>query len=166
MIYKTQIGVIGRSVSLSLNRNNERSNVSNKLKIVNSLLEIVQNKRCASNLKEKAIRSLGLICVGEKFPYSSNILEGLLQTADYSNVIETQFEIGMSLTNCVLGTHSCESRDAWTCTPEEFRTNNPIGVDNDANLQLLLDSLFNLTNEPKPNTKQVFLFYNYQGQKF
>lgn len=49
--------------------------------LVIKLLNILNDKKLSSKLKEKAAHTLGSLCVGEKFPHTKNVLEGLLETA-------------------------------------------------------------------------------------
>lgn len=52
-----------------------------KADLVTNLLNILNDKKLNTKIKENAAMSLGLMCVGEKFPHTRLVLEGLLETA-------------------------------------------------------------------------------------
>lgn len=87
----TSLGLIGKSTSLPL----ENGNTSNgspdakrpaigkitKFDVLTQLLEIMKNGKLPSKVRERAARSLGLLCVGEDFPFTKEVIQGLLDTA-------------------------------------------------------------------------------------
>lgn len=80
------IGLLGRCAPLCLDKDdigvgNSNSEITSKLDVVNRLLEIMNNVKLPSKVRERAAKTLGLICVGEIFPYTRQVLEGLLKTA-------------------------------------------------------------------------------------
>uniref|UniRef100_A0A6P7FNW0 Proteasome-associated protein ECM29 homolog n=1 Tax=Diabrotica virgifera virgifera TaxID=50390 RepID=A0A6P7FNW0_DIAVI len=88
----TSIGLIGRVCDLPLEDGKPKENGSpdakkmaidavTKMDIVNELLDVMNNTKLSPKVREKAARSLGLLCVGGKFPHSREVLQGLLNTA-------------------------------------------------------------------------------------
>lgn len=88
----TSLGLIGKSTSLPLENGNTSNNGSpdakrpainkiTKFDVLTQLLEIMKNSKLASKVRERAARSLGLLCVGEDFPFTKEVIHGLLQTA-------------------------------------------------------------------------------------
>lgn len=79
------IGLLGRCAPLPLEDSSKISKTESgqytKIDVVNQLLEIMNNVKLPSKVRERAARSLGLICVGELFPHTKVVLEGLLKTA-------------------------------------------------------------------------------------
>lgn len=49
--------------------------------LVGQLLDIMNNNKFTSKLREKAAKALGLVCVGEIFPHTKEVIQGLLNTA-------------------------------------------------------------------------------------
>lgn len=52
-----------------------------KMDIVRSLLDVMNNTKLPTKVREKAAKSLGLLCIGEIFPHTQGVLQGLLSTA-------------------------------------------------------------------------------------
>lgn len=52
-----------------------------KFKIVNKLFFVLKNPKFSSKIKERATAALGLINLGENFPFSKNIIDGFLKMA-------------------------------------------------------------------------------------
>lgn len=71
----------GKSVSDSPDAKRSANGKITKMGVVNQLLDVMKNNKLTSKLREKAAKSLGLICVGEVFPYTKDVIQGLLSTA-------------------------------------------------------------------------------------
>lgn len=88
----TSIGLLGRTSALPLENGKPLNNGSpdpkrpavetvTKMDIVKQLLDVMNNTKAAAKLREKAAKALGLLCVGEQFPHTQDILQGFLNTA-------------------------------------------------------------------------------------
>lgn len=85
------IGLIAKTVSLPLEDGVENlgspdpkrsaNNKFNKMEIVNQLFTIMNDAKVPSRIREKAARTLGLLCIGECFPHTKFIMQGFLNTA-------------------------------------------------------------------------------------
>lgn len=86
------IGQLGKCTSLPVDNGKTSKNGSpdakrpandkiTKIGIVNQLLENMNNIKHTSKVRERSAKSLGLICVGESFPYTKEIIQGFLNTA-------------------------------------------------------------------------------------
>ncbi|KAL1514253.1 hypothetical protein ABEB36_003540 [Hypothenemus hampei] len=158
------IGLIARVTNLPLENGNTLDDGSpnakkpaigiNKFELVETLLEFMNNAKLSVKIREKAARSLGLLCVGEQFPHTKMIMEGLLKTSKDTKDIEVHFTIGESLLMCCQTIFSPEARDPWLVNPEEFSRDGP-DSSIDENLDWFLEQLLQLSREPHPNTKQA-----------
>lgn len=52
-----------------------------KFDVVKSLVDVMNNTKLSTKVREKAAKSLGLLCIGEIFPHTKAVLQGLLNTA-------------------------------------------------------------------------------------
>lgn len=52
-----------------------------KIDIVKMLLDVMNNTKLSTKVREKAARALGLLCIGEVFPHTKEVMQGLLNTA-------------------------------------------------------------------------------------
>lgn len=88
----SSIGLIGRVCSLPLEDGKPLKNGSpdakrpasdniTKIDIVNQLLDIMNNTKLSAKIREKAAKSLGLLCVGEEFCHTREVIRGLVNTA-------------------------------------------------------------------------------------
>lgn len=88
----TSIGVLGKSHSLPLDNgkplksgspNAKRPAIEmfTKMDIVKMLLDVMNNTKLFAKTREEAAKSLGLLCIGEIFPHTQEVLQGLLNTA-------------------------------------------------------------------------------------
>lgn len=59
--------------------------VISKLTVVNRLFAVLKSAKFTSKIKEKATTALGLICIGEHFPHSKEIVKGFLEMAKEVN---------------------------------------------------------------------------------
>lgn len=71
----------GKSVGDSPDAKRPANGKITKLDLVNQLLDVMNNSKLTSKLREKAAKALGLICVGEVFPHVREVMQGLLNTA-------------------------------------------------------------------------------------
>ncbi|KAG5880535.1 hypothetical protein JTB14_026768 [Gonioctena quinquepunctata] len=161
----TTIGLLGRVHSLPLEVGKPNKNGSpdakriatdsvTKMDIVNQLLDIMNNSKLTAKVREKAAKALGLLCVGEKFPHTEEVLQGFLNTAKETKDIEVHFTIGESLVMCCQGIWSPEARNPWTTLPNDYV---PLeeGSQPEDNLEWLLDELLKLVEQTHPNSKQA-----------
>lgn len=126
------------------------NNAPRKNYLVNILLDIMNNTKLTTKLREKSIKTLGLLCVGEKFTHVQDILQGLLNTAKDTKDVEVHFTIGESLVMCVHGCASPLAQNPWI-TP----INQHCDVTDNNNLVFLLDELLNYAKQPHPNIRQA-----------
>ncbi|CAG9835676.1 unnamed protein product [Diabrotica balteata] len=161
----TSIGLIGRVCDLPLEDGKPKENGSpdakkmaidtvTKMDIINELLDVMNNTKLSPKVREKAARSLGLLCVGGKFPHSREVLQGLLNTAKETKDIEVHFTIGESLVMCCQGIWSPEARNPWTTLPKDYipLVSEPQADDS---LEWLLGELLSLAQQSHPNSKQA-----------
>lgn len=83
----------GKSISDSPDAKRPSSKKITKMDLVNSLLDVMKNNKLTSKLREKAAKALGLICVGEVFPYTRDVIQGLLSTAKEVSLIMYGFKL-------------------------------------------------------------------------
>ncbi|CAH1134863.1 unnamed protein product [Ceutorhynchus assimilis] len=161
----TSIGLIGRVISLPLEEGvsiaddsspnaKKKATGITKNHLVEVLLEIMNNVKLSAKVREKAARSLGLLCVGEQFGPTKLVTQGLMNTAKETKDVEVHFTIGESLLMCCQGMASPEARDVWKVLPEEFK-NTTLDSLVDENLDWFLDELLKLTRQQHPNSKQA-----------
>ncbi|XP_044754481.1 proteasome adapter and scaffold protein ECM29 [Coccinella septempunctata] len=159
----SSIGIIASCASLPIDNGkiNESPNAKKpateaitKVDLFGNLLNIMNNKKLNTKLKEKAARSLGLLCVGERFPHVRHVLEGLLDTAKETKDVEVHLTIGESLVMCVQTVYSPEARNKWFDRITEY---NPEENDElpDENLDWLLGQLLKLSENTNPNSRQA-----------
>lgn len=95
----TAVGLLGRCAPLLFEAEadvqNSNAEITSKQSVVEKLLEIMNNKKLPSKVRERAAKSLGLICVGEIFPYTRQVLEGLLNTAKDVSFYHRVFSSGL-----------------------------------------------------------------------
>ncbi|KAK4875583.1 hypothetical protein RN001_012005 [Aquatica leii] len=161
------IGQIGKSMALPLDNGKAAKNGSpdakrpangkiTKMDVTNQLLQNMNNNKLSSKIRERSAKSLGLICVGEIFPHTKEVIQGFLNTAKETKDIEVHFTIGESLVMCVQSIWSPEARDAWMTLPTDFTPNNAMMERApDGNLNWLLDELLRLVGETHPNSRQA-----------
>lgn len=122
-----------------------------KYDVVKQLIDVMRNGKFSSKVREKAAKTLGFLCVGEKFPHTREVIQGLLDTAKETKDVEVHFTIGEALVMCCQGVHSIESRNPWLTSPDDF-----IETDEDLpHLEWSLDELLDLANQTHPNSKQA-----------
>lgn len=117
------IGQIGRVSALPFPKEATKD-LSNPgiLDVINKLEDITNNANISTKIKEKAVESLGLLCVGGEFPYRKLVIEKLVTKAKQTKEIEIHLEVGFALVNCVLGSHSPQARDFWSQTEQQFQS--------------------------------------------
>ncbi|XP_033636669.1 proteasome adapter and scaffold protein ECM29-like [Asterias rubens] len=82
--------------------------------VVQKLVEKLQSSKVATKVKEQAASCLGHLPIGERdFPFTQDVLEGLLKSASIKEV-ELHFSVGNALSHAALGPASPVSRDIWT----------------------------------------------------
>ncbi|KAL3269226.1 hypothetical protein HHI36_008307 [Cryptolaemus montrouzieri] len=127
---------------------------STKADVMQNLLNILSNQKISAKLKEKAAKSLGLLCVGERFPHTKDILEGLLDTAKETKDVEVHFTIGESLVMCIQGVYSPEARNKWAIKVVDYKPDENDTAP-DENLDWLLEELLKLIQNSHPNSRQA-----------
>ncbi|KAJ8917780.1 hypothetical protein NQ315_010686 [Exocentrus adspersus] len=125
-----------------------------KIDVVNQLLDIMNNVKLSAKIREKAAKSLGLLCVGEKFPHTREVMRGLLNTAKETKDVEVHFAIGESLVMCCQSIWSPEARNHWTTAVNSYTPSTDEPPPND-NLEWLLDELLLLAKQTHPNSRQA-----------
>lgn len=86
------IGQLGKSTSLPLETGKAPKNGSpdakrpannkiTKFSIFNQLLQNMKSAKLQSKAKERSAKSLGLLCIGEDFPFTKEVIQGFLDTA-------------------------------------------------------------------------------------
>ncbi|XP_018321144.1 proteasome adapter and scaffold protein ECM29 [Agrilus planipennis] len=163
----TGIGLIGRSIALPLEdgKNNTSdspdakrptNSKTTKFSVVSCLLDVMNNVKNPAKLRESAARSLGLLCVGENFPHTQYVIDGLLNTAKETKDVEVHFTVGESLVMCVQSIWSPEARDYWSILPEDHT---PVDTmceqPSDETLTDLLNKLINMASQTHPNVRQA-----------
>ncbi|XP_052738355.1 proteasome-associated protein ECM29 homolog [Bicyclus anynana] len=129
-----------------------------KFSVADRLFKIVGNAKIPSKVKERALYTLGLMCTGERFVFSKQIVKGFLQMAKDSKEFEIHLQIGESLVLCVEGVNSNENRDLWTELPKEGDAKiKDIEAlkENDDLLKWLLLELFKIGKHPHPHSRQA-----------
>ncbi|XP_066149370.1 proteasome adapter and scaffold protein ECM29 [Euwallacea fornicatus] len=158
------IGSISRAVPLPLETSGGTQDGSphakkqaigpTKLELVEIILGIMNNSKLSVKVRERAARTLGLLCVGERFAHDKLIIKGLLQTSKDTKDVEVHFTIGESLLMCCQSVSSPEARDAWQVLPDEFFVDGSEEAV-DTNLDWFLDELLKLAGQAHPNSKQA-----------
>lgn len=125
-----------------------------KVDVVQLLSEITSNSKLSTKIREKAALSLGLLCVGERFPHTRDIMQGFINKARDTKDVEVHFTIGESLVMCCQSIWSTEARNPWNTLPDDYlpQTSEPLPDDN---LEWLLDELLRLATQTHPNSKQA-----------
>lgn len=85
------LGQISKVVPLPLPDDSEE-NLSKK-KLMKTLLGIVNNPKLSGKVKEKAIRTCGLLCLGEKFPFMKELAEELLSAAKQVSAVKNGISV-------------------------------------------------------------------------
>ncbi|KAI4501123.1 hypothetical protein M0802_003926 [Mischocyttarus mexicanus] len=145
------IGIVGKTFPLPLPA--EGNDDLNKKAITETLFSIVTDVKIKTKVKEKAVISLGYICVAEDFPHTTYIIDKIITMAKETKDIEIHLIMGEALVCCVQGQASPEGRDAWTILPSEYTisfTNKSIEL-----LVYVLDELLKLYKIPHPNSRQA-----------
>lgn len=85
------IGMLGKSTALPIEAGDEKlgspdpkrptNNKISKIDIVNQLFTVMNNAKMQSRVRERAAKTLGLLCIGEHFPHTKLIMQGFLNTA-------------------------------------------------------------------------------------
>lgn len=160
------IGLIGKSAPLPLDNGKisdgspdakrpANANLS-KLELVRQLLDVMNNAKLNSRIRERAAKALGLICVGEMFPHTREVIRGLIDTAKETKDVEVHFTIGESLVMCLQSVWSPEARDAWQTPPNDFTPSDAMQeAPSCENLEWLLQQLFGFAKQPHPNVRQA-----------
>ena len=161
----TSIGLLGRRSPLPLDDGKPKeigspdakrpaNDIVTKMDVVNRLMDVMNNTKLSAKIREKAAKALGLLCVGEKFPHTKEVIQGFLNTAKDTKDVEVHFTIGESLVMCCQSVWSPEARNPWTTLPQNHvpNTSEPMMDDN---LECLLDELLKLANQLHPNSKQA-----------
>ncbi|XP_060528524.1 proteasome adapter and scaffold protein ECM29 [Cylas formicarius] len=125
-----------------------------KIDIVERLLDVMNNNKLSAKVRERAAKSLGLLCVGERFPHTREVLQGLLDTAKETKDVEVHFTIGESLVMCCQSVWSPEARNGWDTSPQDYAPDD-VGPMPDDDLDWLLNELFSLAKQTHPNSKQA-----------
>lgn len=145
------IGIVGKTFPLPLPA--EGNDDLNKKAITETLFSIVTDVKIKTKVKEKAVISLGYICVAEDFPHTIYIIDKIITMAKETKDIEIHLIMGEALVCCVQGQASPEGRDAWTTLPSEYKisfSNKSIEL-----LIYVLDELLKLYKIPHPNSRQA-----------
>ncbi|CAL7951979.1 unnamed protein product [Xylocopa violacea] len=145
------IGILGKTCGLPLPDEGEGD--SNKKAVVETLLSTLNNVKLNTKIKEKAALSLGYLCVGENFPYTSYIMNKIIATAKETKDIEIHLIMGEALVCCVQGEASPEKRDAWTTLPSEHTI--PYSNTSTELLMHALNELLWMYKNPHPNLRQA-----------
>ncbi|XP_032663557.1 proteasome adapter and scaffold protein ECM29 [Odontomachus brunneus] len=151
------IGVLGKTYSLPLPAEND--NDLNKKAIVETLFSVLSNAKLSTKMKEKAALSLGYLCIGESFPYTTEIVDKIIATVKETKDIEIHLILGEALVCCVKAQASPEGRDIWRTLPAEHVI--PYSKESDELLIHVLVELLNIYQVPHPNLRQaicVWLF--------
>ncbi|CAH1974017.1 unnamed protein product [Acanthoscelides obtectus] len=160
----TSVGLLGRVHGLPLvdgtpkngspDAKRPATDSVSKIDVVNQLLEVMNNTKLSPKVREKAAKALGLLCVGERFPHTKEVLQGFLDTAKETKDVEVHFTIGESLVMCCQSIWSSEARNAWTTLPSDYKPETS-EVQSDDTLDWLLDELLKLATHTHPNSKQA-----------
>nr|XP_022915862.1 proteasome-associated protein ECM29 homolog isoform X1 [Onthophagus taurus] len=164
----TAIGLIAKSTALPLENGGIKPTGSPEAKklataeritkcdVVSQLLVVMNNNKNSSKARERAALALGLLCVGEDFPFVKEVIQGFLDTAKETKDVEVHFTIGESLVMCVQGLWSSEARDSWTILPDDYTPQDTMrDQPSDENLEDLLTSLLNNARSTHPNARQA-----------
>lgn len=160
------IGLIAKKASLPLEDGDENlgspdpkrstNNKYTKMDIVNQLFTIMNNSKTPSRNREKAAKTLGLLCIGECFPHTKFIMQGFLNTAKETKDVEVHFTIGESLVMCVQSLWSPECRDMWSVLPNDYIPENTMMESpNEEHLEWILTELLIYVNQTHPNSRQA-----------
>ncbi|KAK5644780.1 hypothetical protein RI129_006080 [Pyrocoelia pectoralis] len=161
------VGQIGKCISLPLDSGNEMKNGSpdakrpangkvTKLDITTQLLQNMNNPKLSIKIRERSAKALGLLCVGEEFPHTKQVIQGFLDTAKETKDVEVHFTIGESLVMCVQSVWSAEARDQWSVLPTDFTpVSTMLDEPSDDNLSWLVDELLQLVGKTHPNSRQA-----------
>lgn len=159
------IGLVGQKSALPLDDGKPKeigspdakrpaNDIITKIDVVHRLMDVMNNTKLSAKIREKAAKSLGLLCVGEKFPHTKEIIQGLVNTSKDTKDVEVHFTIGEALVMCCQSVWSPEARNPWTTLPKNYVPNTSEALMDD-NLDCLLDELLKLAKQPHPNSKQA-----------
>lgn len=145
------IGVVGKTFPLPLPA--EGDDELNKKAITEKLFSIITDVKMKTKTKEKAVISLGYICVGEDFPHTAYIIDKIIKMAKETKDIEIHLIMGEALVCCVHGRASLNARDAWITLPSEYN----VSYSNKSTELLIyvLDELLKMYKIPHPNSRQA-----------
>ncbi|KAB0794456.1 hypothetical protein PPYR_11295 [Photinus pyralis] len=161
------IGQVGKCISLPLDSGNEMKNGSpdpkrpangkvTKLDVTTQLLQNMNNHKLSIKIRERSAKALGLLCVGEEFPHTKQVIQGFLNTAKETKDVEVHFTIGESLVMCVQSVWSTEARDQWSVLPSDFTPlSTMLDEPSDDHLCWLVDELLQLVGKTHPNSRQA-----------
>uniref|UniRef100_A0A8D8X2I5 Proteasome-associated protein ECM29 homolog n=1 Tax=Cacopsylla melanoneura TaxID=428564 RepID=A0A8D8X2I5_9HEMI len=152
------IGQIGRVLPLPFS-DDVTKDIANpgKLDVVNKLEEIFNSSNITTKIKERAVESLGLLCLSTGFPHRKLIIEKLISKAKMNKEIEIHLEAGFALVNCVLGPYSPQARDFWSETESDFKVKH-LSVDQqtlDLLQWVLTEILDNIVPVVHPHSRQA-----------
>ncbi|XP_015114658.1 proteasome adapter and scaffold protein ECM29 [Diachasma alloeum] len=145
------IGNVGKSYSLPL-KDDDADNPSKKC-LVETLFGILKNAKMTHRIKENAATTLGLLCIGEDFPHTKDIIEKFLELTKETKDSSVHFIIAEALVLSVQGPAATEARDAWVQLPDEHQV--PFTPQNDNLLEYLVDRLLKIASDPHPNSRQA-----------
>ncbi|KAF7987486.1 hypothetical protein HCN44_003248 [Aphidius gifuensis] len=151
------IGIIGKTYSLPIPDDDDDDGdekVLSKKKIVDTLFSILTNAKISHKIKENAIMSLGLICIGEEFPWTKLIIEKFINLSKETKDSSIHFTIADALVLCVQGKSAPEARNAWIELPIEYENRTVFSSKSDELLEFLLNELLKLAPDPHPNSRQ------------
>ncbi|XP_053321854.1 proteasome adapter and scaffold protein ECM29 [Spea bombifrons] len=134
----TALGEIGRSGALPIPDNGSGFT---KKRLVENLLARIPSGKETNKAKERAIRTLGYLPVGDgNFPHQKMLLQGLMESVE-AKQIELQFTVGEAITNAAVGTKSSAARDVWVVTEEDYHP--PADVKVNDEVPWVLDQVLN-----------------------
>ncbi|XP_065156025.1 proteasome adapter and scaffold protein ECM29-like [Atheta coriaria] len=161
------LGLIAKSTSLPLeNGLDDKSDTESpdikkmakltKQVLITQVLDVMNNVKLSTKCRERAVRALGLLCVGEaNFPFTRQVIEGFINTVKDTKDVEVHFTIGESLVMCIQGTTSSEARNAWVISSDDYSKSVQTVGNNDEDLSWLLDELLKYSLSTHPNSKQA-----------
>ncbi|XP_043249578.1 proteasome adapter and scaffold protein ECM29 [Colletes gigas] len=134
------IGILGKTYGLPLPDGGEDE--PNKKAIVEILFSLSNNVKLNTKIKEKAILSLGYLCIGEDFPHTTEIINKIISMVKETKDIEMHLVMGEALVCCVQGQASPEHEVHYSNTSNEL-------------LIRTLDELLRIHKDPHPNLRQA-----------
>ncbi|XP_034043433.1 proteasome adapter and scaffold protein ECM29 [Thalassophryne amazonica] len=132
----TALGEIGRNGALLIPAEGDGFT---KLSAVDNLLARITSGKESIKMKERSIRTLGYLPVGDgDFAHQKKLLQGLMDSVEAKQV-ELQFTVGEAITSGAIGTSSGAARDPWTCTEDQYSP--PCNVKNNDVVPWVLNSI-------------------------